>query len=182
MRDEQELIEILQERRVYESEFGCLYDDQVRFALSGHQGTYLRWSWAAPYSIAILPLVPNGFVLLRNYRHSARRLILEVPKGFGSAGVPPEATALRELEEETGLSAASVKHCGAVTTDPAFAHHSMHMFIGLGCTPGVSRPEVTEAIGSAETFGISELDALLSSESVVTDAVTRLLLHEVRSV
>ena len=56
-----------------------------------------------PGAAAVVPFVSDRDVLLiRQYRHAAGGMILEVPAGKLDAGEPPEACAARELAEEAG--------------------------------------------------------------------------------
>ena len=55
---------------------------------------------------AIVPLGKNGEVyLVRQYRYPMGRELLEIPAGKLEPGEDPRAAALRELEEECGLTA-----------------------------------------------------------------------------
>lgn len=65
-------------------------------------------------AVAVLALTEAGeAVLVRQYRHPLRRTTLEVPAGALDPGEEPEAGALRELEEETGYRARTIRPLGA---------------------------------------------------------------------
>ena len=54
--------------------------------------------------VVVVPVLPDGHVLtLTGYRHGPRRECLSLPGGFIDPGEAPDAAALRELAEETGL-------------------------------------------------------------------------------
>ncbi|GEM_PF-567703 len=59
--------------------------------------------------VAVLPVVDGRFGLLRLYRHPVASDVWEVPRGFVDAGESAATAALRELEEETGLSCRNSK-------------------------------------------------------------------------
>jgi ADP-ribose pyrophosphatase len=56
--------------------------------------------------ITVLPILEGRFVLLRAYRHALASVSWEAPRGFLDPGESIENAALRELEEETGLTCA----------------------------------------------------------------------------
>jgi 8-oxo-dGTP pyrophosphatase MutT (NUDIX family) len=171
-------LRITRERIVYESSYGRLYDDDVRFESSGTVGTYLRWAWNSPFSVAVLPVHGNNVTLIRTFRHSARRLVLEAPKGFGVDGSSPADIARQELKEETGLVAGDLMPLYAVTVDPAFAYLPMYLFIAKNCVQGASSPELSESIVSVEVHDREQVLAELTSDHDPVDAATRLLLLE----
>ena len=67
-----------------------------------------------PGAVAIIPIVNNKLVLIRQFRQAAGKVLYEIPAGTLRRGEDPEQCALRELEEETGYFAGSFKmllHC-----------------------------------------------------------------------
>jgi hypothetical protein len=169
-------IRILSERVVYANRYGDLYDDDVEFSPLDVRGRYIRWKWRAPYSVAVLPLSdPQTALLVRNFRHSARREVLETVKGFGQEGREPTDVALAELREEMGFTAVGLSFLGVTTADPSFAYHPMHCFLATGQIDGPRSPEQSEAIQGVTRFPLARTpEALAAGE--VQDSVTLLLL------
>jgi nudix-type nucleoside diphosphatase (YffH/AdpP family) len=77
--------------------------------------TFTRDIVRSPGAVAVVPLIrePDGshsVVLLRQYRAAFAREIVEVPAGMRDVdGEDPEQTARRELIEETGYDAGSLR-------------------------------------------------------------------------
>jgi 8-oxo-dGTP pyrophosphatase MutT (NUDIX family) len=171
-------IRIVCDRVVYANQYGDLYDDEVEFRPLGARGRYVRWQWRSPYSVAVLPLADAQTALLvRNFRHSARREVLEAVKGFGDEARDPAEVAAAELREELGFSTVSLSFLGVTIADPSFAYHPMHCFAATGQIDSPRRPEHSEAIGGVERFALARTPkALVSGE--VQDSVTLLLLWQ----
>lgn len=55
--------------------------------------------------VAVTPEPERKVVLVRQYRHGAGKVLLELPAGCVEPGENPEAGAARELQEETGFKA-----------------------------------------------------------------------------
>ena len=56
-------------------------------------------------AVAVLPVTPTGYKILRQYRHAVGQYIWEAPAGTMEDGEDPLETAHRELIEEAGVSA-----------------------------------------------------------------------------
>ncbi len=64
-----------------------------------------------PDTVAVLPFLNRNKILMeRQYRHPLGSYLLEIPAGHIEKGESPRHAALRELREETGYTAASLKY------------------------------------------------------------------------
>jgi len=93
--------------RVYDGRLSSVRVDHVRFA-DGSSAD--REVVEHPDAVAVVALDDEGrVVLLEQYRHAVGRRLLELPAGkLDQEGEAPQAAALRELHEETGLRAGRV--------------------------------------------------------------------------
>ena len=95
-----------------------------------------------PGAVAILALDADDNVLLvRQWRHPARRVLLELPAGTldtdpATGEIEDHALAApRELEEETGMRAADWRLVTSFWTAPGFAEELMYLYLATGLTP-----------------------------------------------
>jgi ADP-ribose pyrophosphatase len=93
-----------------------------------------------PGAIAVVPIDGDDVYLVRQFRHAAGRALLEIPAGtrdrLGDGTLEaPDATARRELAEETGFHAGSWRHLGSFWTAPGFASEEMHLYLARELTP-----------------------------------------------
>jgi len=83
-------------------------------------------------------------VLIRQFRHAADGFVWEVPAGRLDVGESAEACARRELEEETGMRAATLEPLTTIYTTPGFTDERIHLFLAHGLTEGRERREADE--------------------------------------
>lgn len=79
----------------------------------------------------ILPITKNKeIVMVRQYKHGIRKILLELPAGtFDKTKETPEHAAKRELLEETGYKAKKLKKLGEWHEWPTKDNHTVHAFL-----------------------------------------------------
>lgn len=103
-----------------------------------------------PGASAVVPFLddPRGpdpqVLLIRQFRHAADGFIWEVPAGRLDAGEAPETCARRELEEETGMRAATLERLTTIYTTPGFTDERIHLFLAHGLVEGEHHREADE--------------------------------------
>lgn len=64
-----------------------------------------------PGAVALIPVTVEGkIILVRQFRKALERTIIEIPAGRIEPGEDPKLTAIRELEEETGLGTKEITY------------------------------------------------------------------------
>ena len=97
--------------------------------------TYTREIVSHPGSAVIVPVFADETVaLVRQYRHPARKYLLEIPAGSLAPGEDPKVGAERELEEEIGVRAARVEKLTEFYVSPGFLGEKMHVYLATDFT------------------------------------------------
>ena len=90
---------------------------------------------ARDWAIVVPRLSVEGtphFLMVRQYRHGSGEISLEFPGGVVERGEDPAAAVARELEEETGFRARSIRSAGWTFPNPAFLSNRLHVFVAEG--------------------------------------------------
>jgi len=90
-----------------------------------------------PGAVAVVPLTATGGVLLvRQYRGALDRELLEIPAGTRDVeGEPAQETARRELEEEVGVRAGTIRHLATIANTPGWCDELTELFVASGLEP-----------------------------------------------
>jgi len=95
----------------------------------------------------------------------------ELPAGTRNPDEDPAMTAMRELEEETGLRAASWKHLGVFYPAPGYSSETMHLYLARELTEGTPNPDDGEDIEELAWYSPKELAAMVR-DGRIRDAKT----------
>lgn len=128
-----------------------------------------------PGAVVILPMVDDDHVcLIHNYRVSIGRTLLEVPAGTLEVGEDLEVATRRELTEETGYSAGTLKKLGAFFPSPGIMDERMHLYLATDLEAGEAARETGEWI---ENHVVSWTEAMqLIADGKIEDAKTMVAL------
>jgi 8-oxo-dGTP pyrophosphatase MutT (NUDIX family) len=87
----------------------------------------------APEWCNVVAVTPDDcLVMIWQYRYGTDSLCLEIPGGVIEANEAPIHAAMRELTEETGYVAASMRPFGVVGTNPPIQNNHLHTFLAEG--------------------------------------------------
>jgi ADP-ribose pyrophosphatase len=112
-------------------------------------------------SVVVLPVFPDGDILLiRQYRHAVADFLWELVAGRVEERESRPASARRELLEETGYTARSVKQILEIVPSPGFCTERMWIFAASGLREGAAQPEEDERI-TARKFPLAALEKMI---------------------
>jgi len=84
-----------------------------------------------PGGVAIVPVLDDSVILIRQFRISIGREILELPAGRLEKNENPEDCARRELEEEIGYHAGKIVPAVSYYSSVGFTDEKMHIFLAF---------------------------------------------------
>ncbi|HNA90159.1 MAG TPA: NUDIX hydrolase, partial [Anaerolineales bacterium] len=111
-------------------------------------------------SVVIIPVDGDGNILLvRQYRHAAGMDLLELPAGTRDGDEPFEDCAAREIREETGMEAGTLKHIGSFYLAPGYSTEYMGVFLATDLSHNPLEMDEDEFL-SVEKMPIREVIAM----------------------
>ena len=124
-----------------------------------------------PGAAAIVPFLNRKeVVLIRQYRPVVDRYIWEIPAGTLNKGETPIKCARRELKEEIGYMARSIKYLTSIYTTPGFTNECIHIYKADHLKKVSGTPDSDEIL-SVKSFTISEIKKLFRKKKII-DAKT----------
>lgn len=136
-----------------------------------------------PGAVTILPVDEKGFIwFVRQYRHPAGQLLLELPAGTLEPGEPPEVTAAREIREEIGMSAEKLTALGNFFVAPGYSDEFMHTFLAEGLSPDPLNLDdgeflTVEKYSIEETFAMFDNGEIIDAKTIAVLAIARRILE-----
>lgn len=140
--------------------------EEVQFQRpDGYQGCY--YCLDVPGHGAMVAACHGGKILLvREYRLPLDRIVWGLPGGRSESGDDGEATARRELEEETGLVIdGPLRALTRLVPSAAVTKHTIHAFAARVVDPNSLKRQESE-IASLHWLSLAEVEALLQTDGI----------------
>lgn len=121
-----------------------------------------------PEVVLVFPVTHEGEVILvRQYKHGAGEILLELPGGFFDAEQEAApAAARRELREETGYVAGKITNLHTLYDNPTKDTHGLHLFVAED-----ARKEQAQDLDVSEDIEIVRIPLTEIVEQVVQGAI-----------
>lgn len=128
------------------------------------------------HAVGIVPVDDEGYTwLVGQYRYALGRYSWEIPEGGCPVGTDPLATARRELQEETGLTAGRWEPLLEFDLSNSVTDETGVAYLATELTPGPAAPEETEDL-SLRRLPLREAIAM-TLDGRITDALSVLALQ-----
>ncbi|AUO08329.1 ADP-ribose pyrophosphatase [Paenibacillus jamilae] len=128
-----------------------------------------------PGAVAVLALHEGKMLVVDQYRQAMGRCEVEIPAGKLEQGEDPLEAAGRELREETGYTAKSLKLLHSFYTSPGFADEIIHLYVAEDLERGEMEPDEDEFLELYEVT-LEEAHTLIR-EGRISDAKTILAVY-----
>jgi 8-oxo-dGTP pyrophosphatase MutT (NUDIX family) len=117
-----------------------------------------------PGAVAVVPVLGDELVLVRQYRAPIDAELLELPAGIRDvAGEPGAETARRELLEETGYRAGTVEPLIRYVCSAGFSDEEMEIFVATDLTEAARAGHgIEEDHMTVERVGFDDVPDLIS--------------------
>ncbi|MGM0502210.1 MAG: NUDIX hydrolase [Bacillota bacterium] len=79
--------------------------------------------------VAVIPYQNGEITLIKQFRKAAEEVLYELPAGLLEVDENPQECAQRELKEETGYLASSLKKICDFYTSPGFSSELLHIYL-----------------------------------------------------
>lgn len=133
----------LSTRPLYDNPWISVREDQV-INPKGGKGIYGVVHFKNK-AIGIIPVDEEGYTwLVGQYRYALEEYCWEIPMGGGPLAIDTLESAKRELQEETGFTAARWTMIARIHTSNSVTDEEGFVFLAEGLTPGETAPEETE--------------------------------------
>jgi ADP-ribose pyrophosphatase len=126
--------------------------------------------------VAIVPVIDNHVILIRQFRIAIERELIELPAGRLEPHEDPADCARRELEEEIGYRAGELIPLASYFSSVGFTDERMHIFLALEPEKATSKLEADERIHEV-ILSVESIQEKLDSQSF-EDAKTIIGLRE----
>lgn len=155
--------EIISSEQVFDGKVIKVFLDDVRLP----DGREARWERVQhPGAVGIVPMLDETTLLMvRQYRHAVRDVLLEIPAGKLDRDEPPEECASRELREEVGYGAGKMMKLAEFYNSPGYSDERFCLYLAKDLAPEKGESEPDEFLEVVKV-DLNDALAMISQESI----------------
>ena len=131
-----------------------------------------------PGAVALIPILEDKVILIRQFRLTTGKAIYELPAGTMSEGEDPDACAEREIVEETGYKAGKLKRIFQCYLAPGYSTELMYFYLATELEAGPQHLDEDEAIRVYPTPFEEALAMVRMNEIMDAKTTVGLLLYD----
>ena len=166
--DEQSHWSVVGSREIYVNPWIRLREDHV-IRPDGKPGIYGVVEFPT-YALGVVPVDEFGYVyLVGQYRYTLNAYSWEIPEGGGDKRLPMQASAERELVEETGITAGSWVDLGPLHLSNSVTDEEGRVYLARQLNFGDARPDGDEVLRTRKVTLQTAYDMCIDGR--ITDAV-----------
>ncbi|MEG0919095.1 MAG: NUDIX hydrolase [Anaerovoracaceae bacterium] len=154
---------------IFEGQIIKLREDQVTVVNGGTSTREIVEHNGGAGAVAITD--EGKIVLVKQFRKPLDRAVIEIPAGKIEKGEDHLKNITRELQEETGYSAKSIKLLTTMHPSVGYCTELLYIYLAEGLTPGENNLDENEALDVMEVTFEEALNMINSGE--ITDAKTQ---------
>ncbi|MBT9174730.1 MAG: Methanol dehydrogenase activator [candidate division WS2 bacterium] len=114
-------------------------------------------------AVAIIPEWEDNVLLIKHYRPSIGKSLLELPAGWVEEGESLEKAALRELKEETGFISQELEFLVSFFPSPGYTSESLSVFIARNLKNVGETNEIEELVFTPK----NQIKNLIKNKSII---------------
>ena len=135
---------VIGSKTLYEGKIVHLRVDNVRLP-NGQEST--REIVSHKGAVCMVPVQEDGTILMvRQFRLAAGKVLLEIPAGTLEMGELPDDCAARELEEETGYHATTLRRLFQAYLAPGYTTELITAYLATGLVPRSAHTDADENV------------------------------------
>ena len=117
--------------------------------------------------VAVIAVDENNMVyFVRQYRRPMDKDLLELPAGKLEKGEDHRIGAIRELKEETGLTAKNLTYLAATAASPGYTSEIIHLYLATDLTRGEATPDEGEFL-NVETYSLDKAAQMVLKGEII---------------
>ncbi|MFN0201293.1 MAG: NUDIX domain-containing protein [Bacteroidia bacterium] len=171
----------LSQKEVYENKWIKVTEYQV-LNPAGNEGIYGIVHFQN-YAIGVIPYQDGCIWMVGQYRYPLKNYSWEIPEGGGSKENTPLESAMRELKEETGMTADVYTPIVEMHLSNSVTDEWCLIYLATGLHEGEAEPEETEELRIKKVKleeAFAEVEAGKITDSLTVTAIYKLMLMKMK--